>query len=409
MAFDPERMRQQQAARAQKELTRAKYKKLRTLLAFLLGGIVLAGVLVAAGFGIKHLISRSAKPPAPPTPADLTVIHLAAGGDLNVTPKIVGPGGDYTDTFLDVAALFANADIATLNFEGGLYGEPYGEDASAPSALPQALKNAGVDLVQLANSYTIYRGTAGLASTHSGMQAVGLTPVGAWPTAAAAKEAGGYTIKEVKGIKIAFVSFTKGMDGMALPPGSEGCVNLLYTDYASSYQEVDTEGITQILERVEEEEKPDLIVALLHWGSEFNDTVSTSQTKIVELMQENGVDAIIGTHSHYVQKMTFDPATGNFVAYSLGDFLGDADRAGTEYSVILDLEITKNKTTGETKITNYSYTPIFTVTDGNAPKVMRIDTAIAAYENNFISRVSASTYQAMKYALERIAARITAK
>ena len=355
---------------------------------------------------------NSSDPTAAPTishtPHDLTVIHLAAAGDLNVTQKVIGLGGDYTDTFIDVAPILAQADLTALNFEGGLYGEPYGENASAPITLPQALKNAGVDLVQLANSYAIYRGTSGLASTVTTMESIGLTPLGAWANPAAAKNAGGYTICNVKGIKIAFVAFTKGMDGMALPAGSEGCVNLLYTDYATAYQKINTEGITAILNAVAQE-KPDITIAMLHWGSEYNDTISNSQNKIVELMQQNGVDAIIGSHSHHVQQMTFDPATGHFVAYSLGDFLGDAERPGTEYSVILDLEITKNNTTGHTQVTGYSFTPIFTVTDGNAPRVVQIQSAIRAYEGGYIAKVSETTYDAMKYAWERIFARITGK
>nr|MBQ8245474.1 CapA family protein [Oscillospiraceae bacterium] len=368
-------------------------------------GLVLVVGILALILSLKGCEKKPDPAQTTQTEPDLTVIHLAAAGDLNVTQKVIGNRSSYTDTFMDVAAILADADLTAVNFEGGLYGAPYGEDASAPPALAEALKSAGVDLVQLANSYTIYKGTAGLAATVSGMGAAGLTPVGAWATPDDAKKAGGYTLCEVEGVKIAFVSFTKGMDGMALPAGSEGCVNLLYTDYATAYQEVDTQGITKVLNAVSKE-KPDLTVALLHWGSEFNDTISASQTEIVTLMQENGVDAIIGTHSHYVQKMTLDPNTGMFVAYSLGDFLGDADRAGSEYSVILDLEITKNNTTGETKVTGYSYTPIFNVTDKGDPRVVRIDTAVTAYENGYIDRVSDTAYQAMKYALERIDARI---
>ena len=124
-------------------------------------------------------------------------------------------------------------------------------------------------------------------------------------------------------------------------------------------------------------------------------------------MQEKGVDAIIGTHSHYVQKMEFDAEAGTFVAYSLGDFVGDADRPGSEYSLILDLEITRDNATGVTKISNYSYTPIFTAVEENAPlRVLRINEAIAAYESGYIDRVSEANYNAMKYALERIEARI---
>ena len=48
----------------------------------------------------------------------------------------------------------------------------------------------------------------------------------------------------------------------------------------------------------------------------------------------------------------------------------------------------------------------FTVTDKGDPYVVRIDTTISAYENGYIDRVSETTYQAMKYALERIDTRI---
>ena len=405
MALDPEEFRRRRAARERQRIQRQAKAKRYRILALIGSGLVLTAGILALALSLKGCERKPDPSQTVQTEPDLTVIHLAAAGDLNVTAKTVGNRSSYTETFMDVAAILADADLTTLNFEGGLYGAPYGKDASAPPALAEALKSAGVDLVQLANSYTIYKGTAGLAATVSGMGSAGLTPVGAWATPADAKQTGGYTLCEVDGVKIAFVSFTKGMDGMALPAGSEGCVNLLYTDYATAYQEVDTAGITKVLSAVKKE-KPDLTVALLHWGSEFNDTISASQTEIVGLMQENGVDAIIGTHSHYVQKMTLDPNSGMFVAYSLGDFLGDAQRAGSEYSVILDLEITKNNDTGQTKVTGYSYTPIFTVTDKGDPYVVRIDTAISAYENGYIDRVSETAYQAMKYALQRIDARI---
>ena len=103
--------------------------------------------------------------------------------------------------------------------------------------------------------------------------------------------------------------------------------------------------------------------------------------------------------------MDYDPETGSFVAYSLGDLLSDGDRSGTEYSVILNLEITKRG--GSTKITGYSYTPIFTVAErGKQLRSVRIAQAMDAYDGNYIDRVSEKTYQAMAYALERIQARV---
>ena len=263
--------------------------------------------------------------------------------------------------------------------------------------------------MQLANSYSIYKGMDGMASTVNAIYAAGMEPVGAYANAQAAKEGKGYTIRTVQGVKIAFVSFTKGMNGMALPPGNEDCVNLLYTDYATDYQTIDTEGIGKILDAVKRQ-KPDLTVALLHWGSEYNNTISDTQQEICQLLWDQGVDAVIGTHSHYVQQMTLDPETGKFVAYSLGDFIGDAERAGSEYSVVLDLEITKETKSGNTRITNFSYTPIFSITEEDRPiQVVRIQEAMAAYDQGYIDRVSDSTYHAMANALDRIQARIQGK
>ena len=231
-----------------------------------------------------------------------------------------------------------------------------------------------------------------------------MTPLGVYADERAYKAGKGYIIREVEGIRIAFVAFTKGMDGMTLPQGSQHCVNVLYSDYDSTYQSIDREGINRVMDAVEAE-APDLTVAMLHWGSEYNDTISKTQENIVSLLQSRGVDAILGTHPHYVQKMTYEPESGNFVAYSLGDFLSDGTRSGTEYSVVLKLEITKNN--GQTKITGYSYTPIFTVAErGTTLRSVRIAESMEAFDSNYIKKISQSTYDSMVYALTRIEARI---
>ena len=422
VALNPEEMKRR---RQEKKLQQQKKTAARKKLLIRLG--IAAGILLVCGVLILVIALGNRKPEEPEQPEQLpeasaaeqeqtqteaqkTVIHLAAAGDLNVTDNTVAAGGamyDYTKAFLDVAYLLAHADVSVVNFEGGLYGDPYGTaTASAPQSMMEALAAAGVDMVQLANSYSINDGVSGLRNTINGVRLAGMEPLGVYADSAAFNESKGFTMRNVNGIKVAFVAFTKGMDGMALPSGSEKCVNVLYTDYSSTYQKVDTAGISAVMDAVASA-KPDVTVVLVHWGSEFNDTISSSQKKIVELLQSKGANAIIGTHSHYVQKMTLDPDTGKFVAYSLGDFFGDADRAGSEYSVVLDLEITKDHKSGDTKITNYSYTPIFTVTSKNQPaKVVRIHEAMTAYDNLYLERVDAETYAAMAYALERIESRV---
>lgn len=421
MALDPEELKKRRLERKkQAELRRKKNRKLMIRL------VIAAAVLVGVIAGIVILVNRSGGTDTPgtdsqepsevltetvpePTEGATTVIHVAAAGDLTVTDQVVASGGgtyDYTETFRDVAYLLSDADLAVLNFEGLLQGDPYGSTHSAPQTMVAALDAAGVDLIQLANSYSIAKGMLGLSSTIDGIRAAGMEPLGVYSSQSDYDARGGYTLCQVKGIKIAFVAFTKGMDGMTLPAGSENCVNVLYDDYDSTYQDINRTKINAVLDAAQAE-KPDIIIALLHWGSEYNDTISSSQESIRKLLQSRGVDAIIGTHSHYVQKMSLNEETGQFIAYSLGDFFGDAQRPGSEYSVILNLEITRDNANGDTRITNFTYTPIFTVTEPEKPmRVMRIHQAMEAYEAEYISAVSEETYKAMAYALERIEVRI---
>lgn len=394
----------------QQAYARKKRKKTMVLAAISL-------LLIALGVGIFFLVRAEEKQaeqqpeqtqPGAEVSEDATVIELVAAGDLNINDAVVNSGGpeyDYTNAFLDVSHLLADGDITVMNFEGNLCGAPYGTMThSAPQSLVEALSRCGVDMLQLANSYSINQGISGLQATIQSVKDAGMEPLGVYADERAYKQGKGYTIKTVQGVKIAFVAFTKGMDGMTLPQGSEHCVNVLYSDYDSTYQKLDKDAINQVLDAVEEE-APDLTVAMLHWGSEYNDTISKTQESLVTLLQERGVDAILGTHPHYVQKMTYDPETGFFVAYSLGDFLSDAERSGTEYSVILKLEISKSAE--GTKITGYSYTPIFSVAErGSNLRSVRIRESMAAYESNYLRRVTERTYQAMTYGLKRIEERI---
>ena len=347
----------------------------------------------------------------------LTVIHIKAAGDLNITTSVVDSGlaavgYDYTRAFMDVASVLADADLTVMNLEGNICGEPYGSGTtSGPKEILDGLRGAGVDLVQTANSCSINNGLIGMTSTLQAVRSAGLESLGAYSTEAEWKRSGGYTIVEVQGIRIAFVAFTKGIGGMGMPAGNENLVNLLYTDYSSTYLSIDKDRINKTLDRVNAE-RPDLVIAMLHWGSEYNDVISDTQKSIVTLLKKKGVDVILGTHPHLVQQVEYDPLAGTLVAYSLGDFFGDAARGGTSYSIILDLEITKDADSGITKVTGWDYTPIYTLhkedCDGYQ-RVVRIEEAIFAYDNNFVDRVTAACYEDMKYSLQRITDRLAGK
>ena len=426
---DDEMNMRREKREAQRRKQQAEAKRLRITL------ILAAVVLVLCTAGIVFLTSRSdssqttvaaeTRPTQKPTQATepatraqkstKTTIHIKAAGDLNVTNSVINAGVavggyNYTRAFMDVASTLSDADLTVLNLEGNICGEPYGSDTtSAPRELLDGLRNAGVDLIQMANSCTINNGLIGLTSTLQNIRAAGLEPVGAFASESEFQQSKGYTITEAQGVKVAFVAFTKGLGGRGLPAGNDNLVNILYEDYASTYDKIDRTRITSVLKAVEAE-KPDITIALLHWGSEYNDDISDTQKSIVNLMKKQGVDVIIGTHPHTVQAIEYDELAGTLVAYSLGDFFGDASRGGTNYSIILDLEITKDSSTGTTKVTNYSYTPIYTVSEAESAdgyrRVVRIDKTVEAWEENYLDKVSQSAKESMVYALERIEARI---
>ena len=433
MALEPEELNNRRKKREEQRKKRQRAKRLMTL------RLVLAVLILAAcGYGIFRLTQSTGQPiqsviaqnpeaeqtqpqeTEPPTEsgpvwdqAPVTV-KLVAGGDLNVTDKVVWSGQEgnefnYTKAFMDVAPILADADLAFLNLEGNVCGAPYGTaTTSAPIQMIEGLKNAGVDMLQVANSCSITNGLMGLTSTLNNIRSVGLETLGAYTSAEEFDRTKGYTIVTINDVKIAFVAFTKGVGGLGMPAGSEKCVNILYKDYYTKYHEIDREKIGAIL-KAAEAEKPDLTIALLHWGSEHNDTVYDTQETIVSILQKGGVDVIIGSHPHRVQHVKYDELTGKLVAYSLGDFFGDGKKDGTFYSILLELEITKDYEAGITRVTDWSYVPIYTLSetecDGDR-RVIRIDNAMEAYEMNFVDKVTASCYDNLKFSLERIASRI---
>ncbi len=424
MAFDADefnnRRERRQRAQQQRELRR------RALMVRLIIASAVLVVCAVAIFAAVRNARRNAQPapsqpsaptqsgapstsapsaPTEPEPTEpTTTIHFAAAGDLIVCDETVASGGtayQYAPVFQNVMPLLAAADLSAVSFEGNIVGQPYGTaTSSAPAQLLSALSGAGVDFIQLANSASIANGLTGLSATIQAVRDAGMEPLGAYATNQDADRSGGYVIRQVRGVKVALVAFTKGMDSMALPDGSERCVNLLYRDYATTYQEVDEGRITGILDAVAAEE-PDITIALLHWGSEFNDMRSPSQKKIRELMLSHGVDAIIGTHPHYVQPVEYDSEAGTLVCYSLGDFLGSAERTGTNYSIAIDLTITKDNATGQTRLTGYTVTPLYLLRENGGTRIVQIRQELANFEANFVGKVSQEVYDEMTACLTR--------
>lgn len=280
---------------------------------------------------------------------------------------------DFAPAFAAIKPYLEGANLTVGNLELNFCGAEAGYEGfprfKAPESLATALKNAGFDLLQTANTYSIQNGINGLNSTIAHLTAQGLDHLGTYHTPEAKADHQGVIIKNVNGIRIAFFAYTKGMNNMSLPEDYTHSVDVLYTDYSSNYSEINTDALLRSI-KAAKDSKADVIVAMLHWGNEYELEPTQSQNEIADFLFSNGVDVILGSHSHEVGPMemrtvTVDGREKNvFLAYSLGNFFSSMTEGSSQASVILNLEFTMDAETGETTISKVDYTPVYLVDKG---------------------------------------------
>lgn len=353
--------------------------------------------------------TQETKPVTETVPPGSCVATLSFVGDISLDVAAMDSfrtenGYDFTNLFRKIVPRLAMADLTVGNLEGSVTGEI--SDHCYPPELLQALYNAGFDILQTANSYTIQNGITGLRSTKQAIQAAGMDALGTWISEDDRKE-NSVLIRDVNGIRIAFLSFTKGMNNLRLPVGAEFSVNLLYTDYDTNYSKIDNSAILNAVEEARMQ-NPDLIVAMLHWGSEFDRQVAESQEEIAELLFDNGVNLIIGSHSHYVGSIILKDKKGinygkKLIAYSLGDFVSTADNSEARNGCILSVTVVKDR--GNTTISNLSYIPTYSAAPSSELETKDyevLDTlgAISFYKQGYYDRVSDTLYDQLLSAIE---------
>lgn len=387
-----ERDEQMLEARRLKRLEQRRRRKMqgRILLGVLLVIVMLSLVLIVRGCKSRKAQEAPAAQESSeqenavqsvvPTEPD-TTITIAAVGDIMLyddqldAAKKADGSYDFTQSFAAVSGSTVSADLTLGNLELNFCGEPYSgkPDFRAPESLASALSAVGFDLLQTANTYSIQNGLSGLRSTIRYLDAAGLSHVGTYAAQDDKESLGGVVLKNINGVKVAFIAYTKGLNSLTLPEGEEYAVDVLYTDYASDFNTVNKAALLESVNAAKAL-APDAIIALLHWGSEADSSITSSQETIRDLLFENGVDAIIGSHSHIVGPMetrTVTTVDGEekscFVAYSLGNFFSSMDESyakNCRESVVLNLSFTKNGQTGATSLSGISYTPVYLMDNG---------------------------------------------
>jgi len=249
---------------------------------------------------------------------------------------------DYTDCFMHLERFISAADIAIGNLEVTLAGAPYkGYPAfSSPDELALELKEVGFDIMVHANNHAIDRRKKGLERTLVVLDSIDMIHSGVFKDAE--QRAIHYPlIVEKNGIRLALLNYTYGTNGIKVT--SPNIVNY-----------IDTVQIKKDLRKACTAE-PDFIIALMHWGLEYQRTENKAQQALAKFLFENGTDAIIGSHPHVVQPIRM-LNENNLVVYSMGNMISNQRKRYTNGGILVELTLEKSDST---YITDYSYLPIW--------------------------------------------------
>ena len=77
--------------------------------------------------------------------------------------------------------------------------------------------------------------------------------------------------------------------------------------------------MAKVLQKVQEtKEKADFVIAYIHWGTEYSETLETAQTEGARELIDAGADVVLGAHPHCLQGMEY--YNGKPILYSLGNY-----------------------------------------------------------------------------------------
>jgi poly-gamma-glutamate synthesis protein (capsule biosynthesis protein) len=239
---------------------------------------------------------------------------------------------NYDDVFQYIKPVIADADIAIANFEVTLGGPPYTgyPQFSSPDDLAVACKNAGIDYLVTANNHAADRGKKGIISTINKLDSIGIPHTGTFLNSSCRDSLTPLMIHK-NGTSIALLNYTFSTNGIIVP--EPVIVNML-----------DKELITRDINEAKDK-NADIIILFLHWGTEYDTIPSKTQTDLAEYFQSIGVDMVIGSHPHVLQKMvrTKNNVTGNndVVIYSLGNFVSNQRKPKTDGGSMVRIELTR--------------------------------------------------------------------
>jgi len=248
--------------------------------------------------------------------------------DRGVMTYIEQYGYDYP--FLKIKDAFKDGDIVCGNLEGPLTegGIPSLKDPRYifrfPPSIAQNLKNAGFNLMNLANNHTMDHGAIGLIDTMNTLDEYGIAWFGAGKTA---EEAVSPVFINISGTVIGFLGYS------AFPP--EG---YFHTQEKPNISMLDESSLRESV--INARNKCDFLIVSFHWGREFDPYPDDSQKNTARIAIDSGADIVIGHHPHVYQGV--EEYNGKFIFYSLGNFIFDRQiPPDTDKGAVIKLYIQK--------------------------------------------------------------------
>lgn len=192
---------------------------------------------------------------------------------------------------------FESFDYAVGNLEGPVTDRRRSPEKSIdfmfdPSVVP-VLKAQGFDAFSQANNHALDQGAPGYEDSVRRLRSAGFLVFG----------------HQVYDGEIALATTTVNGKKFA------------FVGYNTTDNPIDKKAAAPVIQQAARE--ADYVIAALHWGAEYKDRPQAGMIADAHWLIDQGVDAVIGGHPHWVQG--FSSYKGKPIAWSLGNFIFDQD------------------------------------------------------------------------------------
>jgi len=317
--------------------------------------LLLLTILVHFTFSCYSNPETTEKQPELPPPIITNTLTLVAAGDNLFHETIIDSSlkngvYDFTPVYSEIKSIIEKADLAFINQETVMGGAKFGYSGypafNTPQSLAKTIADTGFDIVNQANNHAMDMGKTGLIATLDLWDTIeGITVIGARKAGDSAR------IITKNNISLGFLSYTYGLNGIALPADNPNLVSLIN----KNKMETEIDALRPLC---------DFLIVSIHWGDEYKTEPGKTQTDLALFMAEHGVDLIIGHHPHVLQKaqtITLEDGRKTFCIYSLGNFVSNQRENERIIGGMLAVTFTKKTQEKETKelfISDFGMIPV---------------------------------------------------